>query len=169
MLKGKCEEAREIKERIVSFMTVPLIQGSLRYAYKLPNNMEPDEEKGQAEGNVFTQAVLPLIHKCSPPDAKIIYDNMRIGNPKNPDYEAVKAAYERTYDCLNITCDMVGGLAQPVTPHLYYEGAEPCIGTMSEGSSTNGGDSTSSAFSSLPMSIVRIVTTMAFATMTMNW
>jgi len=73
-----------------------------------------------------------LIHACSPEDATIIYDNMKIGNPNDPNFKAVKAAYERNYGCLGITCDMVGGFTEPISPYPYYAGAEPCDAASKE-------------------------------------
>ena len=40
--QGKCAKVRPIVEQIVSLMTVPLVQGTLRYAYKVP---EPEPER----------------------------------------------------------------------------------------------------------------------------
>ena len=34
--EGKCSEVRAVVDQIVSLMTVPLVQGTLRYAYKAP-------------------------------------------------------------------------------------------------------------------------------------
>ena len=36
LLEGKCSEVRPVVDQIVSIMTVPLVQGTLRYAYKVP-------------------------------------------------------------------------------------------------------------------------------------
>ena len=40
--EGKCSEVRAVVDQIVSLMTVPLVQGTLRYAYKVP---EPEPER----------------------------------------------------------------------------------------------------------------------------
>lgn len=32
LLDGKCTEAEDVKEKIVDLMTIPLLQGTLRYA-----------------------------------------------------------------------------------------------------------------------------------------
>ena len=34
--QGECAKVRPVVEQIVSLMTVPLVQGTLRYAYKAP-------------------------------------------------------------------------------------------------------------------------------------
>ena len=40
--EGKCSEVRAVVDQIVSLMTVPLVQGTLRYAYRVP---EPEPER----------------------------------------------------------------------------------------------------------------------------
>ena len=42
LLEGKCSEVREVVDDIVKVMTVPLVQGTLRYAYRVP---EPEPER----------------------------------------------------------------------------------------------------------------------------
>ena len=71
-------------------------------------------QKNAAEGAVFTAAVLPLVHECNVAAAKTISDEMKFGlydQGEYPDFAAVKAAFESTYDCLGITCADVGGLS----------------------------------------------------------
>merc|ERR1719486_1312838 len=101
-------------------MTIPLIQGTIRYArYMGPaNNMGSDS---QAEGAVFAASVLPMVHACSAEDAKIIDDHTKLGQDrgtppatgkatKPAQFTEVKAAFERNYACLGITCADVGAL-----------------------------------------------------------
>ena len=57
---GNCPAARSTTQSIVSKMYVPMIQGALRYAYKL--DKLGGGEKENAEGAVFAAAVLPRIH-----------------------------------------------------------------------------------------------------------
>ncbi|EOD06125.1 hypothetical protein EMIHUDRAFT_219446 [Emiliania huxleyi CCMP1516] len=116
LMKGLCHAVRPIVDRIIKQMTVPLVQGSLRYAYKV--GMAPEatdrSQKNAAEGAVFTAAVLPLVHECNVAAAKTISDEMKFGLYDQgvfPDFAAVKAAFESTYDCLGITCADVGGLS----------------------------------------------------------
>jgi len=176
LLKGECKEVRELKEKMVNFMTVPLIQGTLRYAYELNMEMEFDLEersyfsvqKSQAEGNVYAQAVLPLLHACSPEDAEIVRKSMPINNETIPDFNVVRQAFERNYKCLGITCEMVGGLASQEKPYAYLDDARPC--TNAQLLDTTRGNANSAAFSSyVPVSIIGVVTTMIVATMTMFW
>lgn len=124
---GKCEEARSIVARITNLMAVPLIQGTIRYAHTT-DKQNDDREKAKAEGAVFAAAVLPVVADCSPNDAKVIYDNMRVGGSAT--FEDVKAAFEANYACMGITCADVGGLVDGASGG-YFAGAEPCGGGTS--------------------------------------
>jgi len=135
LLEGNCPAVKAATKRITDLMAVPLIQGTIRYAYKVDKQM--GEEVEMAEGATFAAAVLPRVHACSPTDAKTIYDNMRVDAPST-NFAAVKTAFENNYECMNIKCNDVGGLYS-VTD--YYEGAEPCrdagaMGTPGDGSSS---------------------------------
>merc|ERR1712025_1093768 len=108
--------------------------GSLRYAYKVANLQGGSKEK--AEGAAFSAAILPRVHNCDADAAKIICDNMNIdsASPMGAGFEAVKAAFEKTYACLGINCAQIGGLI--VSGTEYYEGFSPC-GKVSKGSCYN--------------------------------
>lgn len=121
LLKGQCEEARETKNKIVNLMYIPLIQGTIRYAYKVGE--ETGGEKDKAEGATFAAAVLPRIYAANKSAADIIYSNMRVG-ASSTDFVAVKKAFESVYSDLNIKCSDVGGLLDPEGG--YYPGAAPC-------------------------------------------
>jgi hypothetical protein len=121
LLSGKCEEARATKEKIVDLMYVPLIQGTIRYAYKVGE--QSGGEKDKAEGAVFAASILPRIYAASETAATEIYNNMRVG-ASSTDFKAVKKAFESVYGDLNIKCSDVGGLLSPEGD--YYDGADPC-------------------------------------------
>lgn len=106
---GQCPLARINKERIVKLMTVPLIQSTLRSAHVINFN-EKYEEKNGAEATISALSVLPIVHECSPEDAKIIYDNMKAGQSAFADFVAVKEAFQRNYECMGVTCAEVGGV-----------------------------------------------------------
>lgn len=112
---GKCVEVISIKRRIVQLMSVPLVQGSLRYAYKVSQTTGGDKKKEKAEGSVFTAAILPLVAVCNADAAKTINDNMKY-DAASTSWTDVKAAYELTYSCLGITCAQVGSLAECAAP-----------------------------------------------------
>jgi len=126
LAKGECSSARTNKEAIEMLMLIPLIQGTLRYAWK--TDFEPYSEKAEAEGTLFALAVVPAVYKCDPAAGQLIADNMYIGQAGTADFPAVKAAFEKTYDCLGIDPAMVGGLYDAATG-TYFVGAEPMEGS----------------------------------------
>jgi len=128
LAKGECTSAREQKEIIEKLMLIPLIQGSLRYAYK--TDKEPYSEKAEAEGTVFALAVVPVVYDCDPAAGTLIAENMKVGQAGTADFAAVKAAFESTYDCMGIDGAMVGGLYDAATGN-YFEGAEPFMNSSS--------------------------------------
>merc|ERR1719258_344725 len=123
---GKCADVEPITRKVVSLMTIPLIQGTMRYALKM--SMGKMNSDAQAEGAVFAASVLPMVHACSAADAKIIDDHTKLGQDrgtppadgkatKPAQFTEVKAAFERNYACLGITCADVGAL----------EYTDPCV------------------------------------------
>ena len=123
-----CAGATATKDLIVSQMTIPLIQGTIKYAYK----SDPDagassddasaNEKSLAEAWAFASALLPLVASCNSVSASVVFNNLHVAlgvTAAVPDgYAAVKSAIESTYSCLGITCENVGG--------LHYSGMEAC-------------------------------------------
>jgi len=125
---GRCVEVIPIKRRIVALMSVPLVQGALRYAYKV--NKMAGGSKEIAEGAAFSAAILPLVAQCSASAAKLISDNMKIDatSPMKSGFAAVKKAFESTYACMHITCKDVGGLI--LTGSTYYPETSPCVDSV---------------------------------------
>ena len=69
--QGRCSSVRPLVNQIVSLMTVPLVQGALRYAYKNSQaGTDMATPKNAAEGATFSAAVLPLMHHCNTASAK---------------------------------------------------------------------------------------------------
>lgn len=122
--KGECASAREQKEIIETLMLIPLIQGTLRYAWK--TQYEEYSEKAEAEGVIFAASVLPAVHACDPNAAATIADNMKLGK-RGADFAAVKGAFQSTLECLGIDAKQIGGLYDVATAG-YMEGAEPMTG-----------------------------------------
>merc|ERR1712032_1177998 len=121
LLMGQCESVRPILREMVALMSIPLIQGTLRYAYKIDKMSGGDKEKG--EGAIFAAAIVPRVHNCNAADADAIYNNMFLG--ASTSFAAVKKAFENNYACMKITCEEVGGLWNKAE-NKYYAGAEPC-------------------------------------------
>ena len=82
---GSCSSVRAVVDQIVSLMTVPLVQGTLRYAWKVgqtggvDNNLADQSAKNAASGSTYAAAVLPLVHACDPAAASVVSDNLKFG------------------------------------------------------------------------------------------
>ena len=121
-----CTGATTAKNKIIELMTVPLIQGAIRYAHMVEGEMKlGDIEKHDAEAAGYALAVLPLVHHCNPEDGKIIYDNLRPQSPTSVDFASVKNAFERNYKCLKVKCSQIGGI-HDINTGNYKPGTEPC-------------------------------------------
>merc|ERR1719272_2411369 len=118
--QGHCTKVRPVVDQIVSIMTVPLVQGTLRYAYKVGNVVADQTAKNAAEGSTFAAAVLPMVNYCNAASATIVANHMKFGlvfgtdgkyvSGTVPDFAAVKSALEAVYQCFGITCAHVGAL-----------------------------------------------------------
>merc|ERR1712032_1004157 len=122
LLMGQCESVRPILREMVALMSIPLIQGTLRYAYKIDKMAGGGKEKG--EGAIFAAAIIPRVHHCNSADGDIIMKHMKIG-ALSTSFAVVRAAFEKNYACMNITCQEVGGIWN-VAENKYYANAGPC-------------------------------------------
>ena len=121
----KCDDAAETLNKIIPLMTLPLIQGTVEYAYKsdpksaydCKHQAEGDRDclKEWAEGWAFAAAALPQIAKCDADAAQVVRNNLEVpseggkaGDQVPDGYMKVKEAVESTYECLGITCEQVG-------------------------------------------------------------
>jgi hypothetical protein len=122
LYNGQCLLVRPVLNRVIQLMTVPLIQGTLRYAYKMGaqgpagdgTNAATSNEflKQASEGAVFAAAVLPLVAQCNYNDAQYIYNATKLGGyfQTMAVQMEVKARFETNYPCLGITCADIGAL-----------------------------------------------------------
>jgi len=125
LAKGECASARTEADAIQKLMLVPLIQGTLRYAWKTDN--EAYSEKAEAEGVVFALSVVPVVAACDAEAANIIASSLQAGQQGTAEFPVIKKAFESTYECMGIDGAMIGGLYDAATGN-YFEGAEP-VGT----------------------------------------
>lgn len=121
--QAKCGEARGYKEGIEKMMMVPLIQGTLRYAY-ITSTDENAGEKAEAEGATFAASILPIVHACDEDAAETIYRNMKVGQANGANFAEVKEAFESVYSCMGVRGRDVGGLWNEATGNYFY-GARP--------------------------------------------
>jgi hypothetical protein len=128
---GECHQAIAIKDQAIQKMTIPLVQGTLKYASK-SNAADSigSDDKALAEAYAFSRAILPLVNKCRRTDAETIATGIDISKNKVTGYEYgnfpdIKAALENNYECLGITCEDVGaypaGVATPCDDGLKSE------------------------------------------------
>merc|ERR1719174_99234 len=156
---ARCSNVPALRDSIVSLMSIPLVQGSLRYAWKVAEDPQAGETE-KAKGAVFSAAILPRVANCDTAKAKIISDNMKInaGTFMSSGFKAVKEAFEATYCCLGITCADIGGLLKSSTaPNDGYMentatgvSAAPCTATCPGG----GGPVSSSALAMRRLSLL---------------
>jgi Notch-like protein len=118
---GRCSDLRPLLDSITAHGAVPLIQGALKYAW---GEASDRSLKTKAEAATFAAAILPRVAFCSASDAKTIHDNLKVG-AASTDFAVVKAAFERNYACMNITCADVGGYYDD-SANAYKAGFEPC-------------------------------------------
>lgn len=124
IVANDCDKARKAKEHIVRLMTIPLVQGTIRFAHIIAGD-STYHERHASEGAIFAMTVLPFIFDCDPQDAEIIYENMKATYSPNVNFLEVKHALERNYKCLNIKCAEVGGVYDDVLLE-YKTHAHPC-------------------------------------------
>lgn len=116
-------QAKSYKEAIAAKMFIPLIQSLLRFTYE--NQYVIQSEETEAQAFMFATSILPLVHDCNPNDATTILTNLRIGQEGTLEFASVKAAIENNYECMQITCEDIGGIYDS-TNAKYYDGAGPC-------------------------------------------
>ena len=119
LLMGDCDGPRNLIREIVSQMTIPLIQGTLRYAEicaRTGTRTPTFPSKARAEGTAFAAALVPRIAACpfGEADADEIWDMMKHGSTRY-DFPRIKILIEKYYPCLNVTCKEVGASATDLT------------------------------------------------------
>merc|ERR1712106_426415 len=124
---GKCETVTPIVDDIIALMSVPMVQGAQRYAWRVANE-ETDMEKKNAEGIIFTMAILPRVADCDADAADILLKNMQVTTTYEGavDFPLVKSTFESVYECMGITCAQIGGL---LDGEEYYPDVMPCVDT----------------------------------------
>ena len=131
ILGDNCPDARRGKDHIAEQMYVPLIQATLESAYKRDQMGDQVTKEERALGATFAASILPAVARCHPEDAVTIFRNMHL-NVKHTSFKDVKAAFERQYSCMKITCEDVGGYYRSMLLG-YYDGANPCVTPKEKG------------------------------------
>jgi hypothetical protein len=130
LLDVNCASARVSADRIIQQMTIPLIQGVIHYAYAMDLGYQFDDPSHdlEAQGAVFAASMLPLVYHCNPLHGDVIYENMRVGNGVGrTNYDQIMDIIELNLDCLGLSCQEIGGVADIVNEDkVYMRGGEPC-------------------------------------------
>jgi Notch-like protein len=112
-----CTTAAETLKLIEAQMTVPLVQGTIRYAYKCHKSNA--SLKSMAEGAVFWMSIAPQVATCNPTGAAVIQAAMlrpMITAAPYPDgvakFAQIMGILQDCYSSMGITCADVGGLIE---------------------------------------------------------
>jgi len=106
---GDCLSADNDRIEIEQWLLVPLIQSTLRAAWKAEQE-EPFDETIHAEATAFALSVAPMLYACDP-DATVNLEKMVAGSvPSVGDYRKLLEDISSIYDCLGIDKFMVGVL-----------------------------------------------------------
>lgn len=115
---GDVRRMKYYKRRISALMTVPMVQGTLRYAWRMSSSgNESSCDRDVAEGATLALQALPKLWACSQSGYDAIGPMLQTGgafagtgsvNP--PDYVKIKLVFECNYRCLGISCEDVGSL-----------------------------------------------------------
>ena len=120
---GNCDAVDSLLKKMVPQLLVPLIQGAIRTMFIMDEYSHSDHVEGRAAA--FYSAIVPLIEDCSPGDGEFLEENMILGQKNS--VGVVRAALERCYDDLEVTCEMIGGLLLKNFTG-YVAGGEACGG-----------------------------------------
>ena len=119
-----CDIAESFVDRIQSKMLVPFVQGLLRHTYAI-HNQNDSQQVTQGEVAGFAAALLPTFNYCDQSVALIVAKDLAPGKALQSSFEVIKYNVERTYTCLRISCNDVGGLLN-TAGNNYLRNAEPC-------------------------------------------
>jgi len=137
ILAADCAGVAEELAKFVVQMTIPLVQGLVRYLYladpvvnggSCSSNGVCDYDKEWAEAWAFAAAVLPQVDRCSSVVAQILNDNVNVDGvdaPMKDGYEFVKSQVELVYPCLGISCADIG--AYQSDAGVVFPGMDACL------------------------------------------
>jgi hypothetical protein len=121
----QCTSMETTKESLVQQLTIPLLQGTLKYLYYADIT---ESEKTRAELWAFAAALLPMLDTYSASVATVLRTNSEITNTDvvSSGYAEVKYQLETLYTDLGVTCADVGGLVSSSYSTGFYPGMDPC-------------------------------------------
>jgi len=140
--KNKSKKLKKSVDRIIGAFVIPLMQGTLRYSYKIGIGLYTDTpatsteaplgdqlgQKENAEGYMFVVGALPFIYECNTQVAADLFDAMKIrkqifrqGEEVPSLDDDVKRYFAYVSSCTGVTCEDLGNQLNPVT----VDGVEP--------------------------------------------
>jgi len=146
VFQGQANQVRNIMRLISNKLAIPVIQGTMRYAWRQSGNGSPTtvnayaltpgidapgftpgtSDKGIGEMVAFAHLALPKLWACSKSAARSAAAEIKLGGPSAVEgpvnFDNVKLAFECNYKCLGITCAEVGGLFDGQTDAIDAEG-----------------------------------------------
>ena len=139
--QAKCADVPAQLVILTQQMTVPLVQGTLKYAWEADPAQTGSACAGQtapfdagcskawAEGWTFASAILPQLDACDAAAAKTVKDALdgAAAAPMAGGLAAVKSAIEGCYTKMGITCDEVGEYQKS---GVVFNGMCKCAGSV---------------------------------------
>merc|ERR1719269_140842 len=139
--QAKCADVPAQLVILTQQMTVPLVQGTLKYAWEADPAQTGSACAGQtapfdagcskawAEGWTFASAILPQLDACDAAAAKTVKDALdgAATAPMVGGLAAVKSAIEGCYTKMGITCDEVGEYQKS---GVVFNGMCKCAGSV---------------------------------------
>ena len=122
LIQMQCNNIIKIKNDIIKYLFIPLIQGYLKYLYKAET---VKGLKDYAERYIFAKTILPIIDSCDSGVSNIVKSTINFNSLHKYSFKYIKQQLESVYSCLNITCNDIGGLLS--YNNEYYLGMEPCL------------------------------------------
>ena len=130
----RCPEVAGVVKKIVSQLTVPLLQGVVHYAHKVAGSagrgaeVLQDPQQSKAFAWSYTAAVLPLVRRCSrfASDSLQLYLAYDSTESLRDGVGQIVSTLETVYQCLGVKCSEVGGHFAGSGMDAYEGGIVPC-------------------------------------------
>lgn len=111
---GDIEHAKSAVKEIENASKIPLIQGTIRYGYRL-GRKKSDKDKDAGEGAAFAAGALPSLWKCDTKAHEMAFSQIQIGKRSlvakgKSNFKKLKLAFQCNFECMGITCEDVGSL-----------------------------------------------------------
>ncbi|KAL3922673.1 MAG: hypothetical protein SGILL_002079, partial [Bacillariaceae sp.] len=122
-----CDQAGELVEStILPAMTIPLIQGTLKYASFNANLQAGTSDASLSIGDAFSRGIIPLVDQISPDNADTIKTQMQFqltANPVSGGFSSVANAFRRSVKPMSVKCEEIGIFVdEPIASDLCGDG-----------------------------------------------